>query len=113
MSWAAATPILVTMIAAVLAGGFLYRHGGGTALSELERANSVLEKRIQSLEAENNTLHAEVAELRARTDIVEAMKPLADALTQHDHGVAQRDKEMITLLSKIAGILEARRATDT
>ena len=102
MTWTADLPVLVTLIAAVLGGGFLYRHGGGTALTELERANGILEKRIRTLERENSALHAQVSELQTKTDIAAALQPLSQVLINHDERSANSDRQMIVLLELIA-----------
>jgi hypothetical protein len=56
---------------AIALAGYLFvrRHGGGTALEELERANRVLERRVKDLELDNSRLTGEVATLNAQTNV--------------------------------------------
>jgi phage shock protein A len=102
MTWAEAAPTLLVVVPALLAAWFLFRHGGSTALAELERANRILERRVHELEAENRQLTAAIASLRARTDVATALEPLSQLLaTQHGEAMTHFS-QLETLLGMVA-----------
>lgn len=104
MTWAEALPTLVTILVALGAASFFYRHGGSTALDELERANRVLDRRVHELEGENRLLHASVATLEARTDVALALRPVGEQLaTQHGEAMVH-----FRALESILGMIAER-----
>lgn len=64
------------------------RGGGGSAVSELSKANEVLTKRVHELGAEVRDLRIENATLRERTDVTLAIEPavsrIVDAIDEHE-----------------------------
>lgn len=96
------------VVAAMLAIGtlwFLRRFGGGTALAELERANRILEKRLQEQAVEIQGLTSELALLRSRTDVALAMAPVLKALELHEREAERRSTRSLVVLDLIAARL--------
>lgn len=105
MSWTTHAPEWITIGLMVGAFVFARRFGGGAALAELERANTVLERSVRELRADNARLTAEVAVLRARTDVAVAIAPVLEALRNHEVQAATRSDAMLAVLGQIAGRL--------
>lgn len=95
------------LLAASAVGGFAFarRHGGGTALEELERANSVLERRVHELETSDAAKSMRIAELEAKTDVALAITPVLEALRMHELEAAKRSNATLLLLELIAARL--------
>jgi hypothetical protein len=89
---------------AIALAGYLFvrRHGGGTALEELERANRVLERRVKDLELDNSRLTGEVATLNAQTNVSLAIAPVLAALKLHEDRASERTDRTLGLLALIA-----------
>jgi len=102
--------VLEVAIGAGLAGGayrFARRFGGSSALEELERANGILERRVDVLTKENAELRAEVAKLSASRDLSVALQPVLTALTTHEELASRRADATLHVLDMIAGKLGA------
>ncbi len=91
----------LTVILAGVVAYALYRGGGGTALSTLQEANRILEKRVHELEAQGKTDAALIAELKGRTDVGLAIKPMSEAMTLHEVRAAQRHEATVNVLGLI------------
>lgn len=77
----------------VLAAGFawrLSRGGGGSAVSELSKANEVLTRRVQELGDEVRDLRVENASLKSRTDYQASIGPLVDQIGKLTELIAVR-----------------------
>lgn len=93
--WVAFAILLATMVV-------FFRGGGGTALASLEAANRVLEKQVQDLQRDLRAAQETIAELRTKTDISEALGPLVDAVTAHEHQAQERFTRTLVVLDLIA-----------
>lgn len=111
MSWHEVGPTLVTVAIAAAAFLFVRRHGGGSALEELERANRVLERRVNELEHENSKQAGEIATLKGRTDIALAIAPVLEALRLHEERASERSTRTLDVLGLIADRLGPEQAT--
>lgn len=97
--------LLLTVFLSGVAGVaviFVYRHGGGAALGELERANGILTRRVRELEELNGALAARVADLERKTDVSLAMQPLSELLTVHEKNAERRTGQLLDVLHMIA-----------
>jgi hypothetical protein len=95
-------PAVVTLCVAAAGWLFVRRHGGGSALEELERANRILERRVGELEQENNRQAGELATLRSRTDVGLAIAPVLEALKLHEERAGERSSRTLDVLDLIA-----------
>lgn len=102
MPWAAAVQLWVAVALGIGGVLFVRRHGGSTALEELERANRVLERRVHELEQLNGELVGQVAALTATRDVSVAIAPVLEALTLHEERAGQRGETTAVLLQMIA-----------
>lgn len=105
MHWHDVGPTLVTLAIAMAGYLFVRRHGGGTALEELERANRVLERRVGELEQENTRQAAEILTMRSRTDVALAIAPVLEALKLHEERAGARSERTLDVLDLIASRL--------
>lgn len=105
MGWTAHAPEWVSIALVLGAVLFARRYGGGEALSTLERANTVLEKRVHELEKDNARLTGEVATLNTQTNVAIAIAPVLKALETHEVEAARRSSATLSVLELIAGRL--------
>lgn len=107
MTVAGVNVLALVMGAALAFGAFLFarRYGGGAALQELERANRVLERRVNELTVQNEQQAGELIALRARTDVALAIEPVLQALRTHETEAGKRSKATLTVLDLIAARL--------
>lgn len=105
MTWAEAVPLWLTIGLGMGAVIFFRRYGGGTALEELQRANTILAGRLHELERDNSRLLVEVARLRERTDVTLAVEPVREAIARHETAAASRGEAILTVLGLIAAEL--------
>lgn len=104
MTWADAAPLIAVVGASLFAATFLWRHGGGAALEQLERANGILVRRVAELEYETAAKSEENARLRERTDLAAAFAPVRTMLErQHSEAMAQ-----FGAMTKLLGMVAAR-----
>lgn len=101
-SWVGTVPAWLTVLGVVLAGYFFVRGAGGTALSTLQTANQVLERRVHTLEAQAKADAALIAELKARTDLSVQLAPLLAWTGDHEARDQQRFEKTIAVLGEIA-----------
>lgn len=102
MRWHDVGPTFVTLALAIAGYMFVRRYGGGAALSELERANRVLERRVTE---QDKTIAAQAAELlvlRSRTDVTQALAPVLIALELHESRASERTERTLNLLDLMA-----------
>lgn len=109
MHWHDVGPTVVTLALAFAGYLFVRRHGGGTALEELERANRVLERRVNELEQENARQATELLTLRGRTDVALAIVPVLEALKLHEERASERSSRTLDVLDLIAARLGPER----
>lgn len=95
-------PGWLTFLGVAVACWVFWRGGGGTAISSLESANRVLEKRVHDLESQVKEDAKTIAELRGRTDVSIALKPVIEASTQHDIRAQTRFEQTLKVLDLIA-----------
>lgn len=96
--WTTVLPWIPLAVAAV-AVWYLGRHGGGTALSEMVRANEILERSLVTLRERVDTLERENAELKGRTDVATAIER---SMLKHEERAATRHEASLRILSLIA-----------
>lgn len=92
----------------LLLGVFVAWHvskgGGGAAVTELAKANEVLERRLHELGAEVRDLKVENAMLAARTNfegsLAAALGPLAAAMGSHENGAKARSEALLKILDE-------------
>jgi len=95
-------PGWLTFIGVAFACVIFWRGGGATAISSLEAANRVLEKRVHDLESQVNEDAKTIAELRGRTDVSIALKPVIEASAQHEVRAQERHDKTLVVLDLIA-----------
>lgn len=78
----------------------LTRGGGGSAVSELSKANEVLTRRVQELGGEVRDLRVENERLRSRTDF-------AAVIATHEEHAQQRHDSQLRILALMAERLGA------
>lgn len=105
-------PGLLTAVALAAAAWSFRRGGGGTAISSLEAANRVLEKRVHDLEQQSREKDKELAELRGRTDVSLAMRPLLDMTSKHEAHAQERHERTLIVLDLIAQRLGSDHDTE-
>lgn len=84
-----------TVLVALFIAWRISKGGGGSAVSELSKANEVLEKRIHELGAEVRDLRVENTALKARTDFNAVMQ-------LHEERAAARSEKILVVLNMIA-----------
>jgi hypothetical protein len=99
-------PGWLTFAGVVFAAWIFYRGGGGTAISSLQAANTVLEKRVHDLETQARRDNATIAELRGRTDVSIALKPILEWTVHHEVRAQERHEEQMKLQKANVTILE-------
>jgi hypothetical protein len=99
-------PGWLTFAGVILAAWIFYKGGGGTAISSLQAANTVLEKRVHDLETQARHDNATIAELRGRTDVSIALKPILEWTVHHEARAQQRHEEQMKLQTANVTILE-------
>lgn len=98
VEWSTVQP-WIPIVAAVVAVWYLGRHGGGTALSNMEQANRILERTQRALEERVALLEKENAELRGRTDVAIAIER---SMAAHEVRAQARHEATAVILSLIA-----------
>lgn len=98
-AWAGTLPNWLLVVLAVAVAWRLSRGGGGSAVSELSKANEVLTKRVQELGSEVRDLRAENAELRGRTDVALAIDHWG---SEHERRAQERHLATLHVLDMIA-----------
>lgn len=108
MDIATIAPLLFTL--ALVVGAFLFarRTGGGSALSELERANRVLERRLGELDTQHRLDQQQIALLDARTSLEPMVGAVVDQFDRHEQRAAKRHDQAMIVWELIA----ARLGTD-
>jgi predicted RNase H-like nuclease (RuvC/YqgF family) len=78
--------------------------GGGTAVTELSKANDILSHRVQELGSEVRDLKIERERLQARTDfqgsLTRAIEPLSNAMDSHEKGANERSTALLSMLDE-------------
>lgn len=103
-TWTGSLPTWLLLAMAVTVAWRVTKGGGGSAVSELSKANEVLEKRLHEIGAEVRDLRIEKARLEARTDfegaLTRALGPLAEAMGIHEAGARDRTERLLSLLNE-------------
>lgn len=97
MDWGSVETIAVLVLTAGIAWR-ISRGGGGSAVSELSKANEVLERRVDEQGKEIRDLKMKNAELASRTDFGATM-------AIHEERAAQRHQATLRVLDLIAARL--------
>lgn len=101
-NWLGTLPGWLTLAALLLTAFFIWRGGGGTALSTLQTANRVLEHRVHELEQQAKVDTAKIAELTGKTDMAMAIKPFMEWATLHELRASERHDKTLVVLNLIA-----------
>ena len=104
-SWIGTLPGWLTVAAAVGAAAIFWRGGGGTALSTLQAANLVLERRVRELEVQGKMDAATIAELKGKTDVALAVQPFMKWAELHETRAAERHIGMMKAQEQTTTIL--------
>lgn len=99
-TWVGSLPTWALLALAIAAAWRLSRGGGGSAVSELSKANEVLTHRVQELGGEVRDLKVENERLRQRTDF-------AAVIATHEERAQQRHDSQLRILSLMAERLGA------
>lgn len=111
--WAGSIPTWTLLVVALIAAWRVTRGGGGSAVSELSKANEVLDKRVHELGSEVRDLRVENADLAARTDFAaslfeheqRSLTVLRQLLGSHEERAVQRHEAGLRVLDLIAARL--------
>jgi len=91
-------PSWILLGVALLGAWRLSKGGGGSAVSELSKANEVLTKRVHELGSEVRDLRVENEGLRARTDFAQALAPVLEKTAE---GVEQAESRQNAIMSTL------------
>lgn len=105
MSWLGTLPGWGTLALLLAAAWAFRRGGGGTAISELQAANLVLEKAVHRQGLEILDLRRQLSESEARTDVALALQPLLNAIGEHESQAAKRAERMIGVIESVGALL--------
>ena len=103
----------LTLIAVLVAAFFIWRGGGGTALTVLSQANEVLEMRVRELEKKQEADAKLIAELQKSRDFALAFQPIATATEHHEMRAQKRFERTLNVLDLIASRLGPDNGTAT
>jgi hypothetical protein len=92
----------LTLLALIGTAVLIWRGGGGTALSTLQEANRVLERRVRELERLHAADGEMIAELKGRTDVTLALAPIVEWSGRHEERAQQRHDATLGVLGLIA-----------
>jgi len=95
----------LTLCAIIVGAFFVWRGGGGSALSILTAANGVLEARVRELEHKQRDDAKLIAELTGRTDVTLALSPLTKSIDGHEQRAQARFDRTLVVLELIASRL--------
>lgn len=96
-------------LAAVLGAAYIFSRGaGGSAISSLETANRVLDKDNEHLKTQVIDLTKTVAELRSKTNVAEALQPLAASIAHHEERAQARFEQTSVILELVAERLDSQ-----
>jgi hypothetical protein len=101
-TWIGSIPSWALLAVALAAAWRVTKGGGGSAVSELSRANEVLTNRVHELGGEVRDLRVENAELKGRTDVTLALTPLLEWSGNHEQRAQDRHDQTMVILSLVA-----------
>lgn len=101
-TWIGSLPTWIILIFGVMVAWRVSKGGGSGAVSELSKANEVLEKRAQELGAEVRDLRVENERLKARTDFATALAPIMEWTASHELRAQERHTGHLAILELIA-----------
>lgn len=95
------------MVGALVGAAWMFARGaGGTAITSLEAANRVLERRVQAQDKTIADLQAQIAALQGKKDvsivIERALQPLFEQAAQHERHVEERHLLVMHIMQMIA-----------
>lgn len=90
------------LVIALLAAYRVTKGGGGSAVSELSAANTVLDKRLHEQGAEIRDLRIKNTELEAKTDFTIALAPIFEWTASHEIRAQERHEKTMIVLDLIA-----------
>lgn len=100
---------ILGLISILIGGRYVWKGGTGAALDTLVKANEVLQKaneslnsRVDKLEAQAVRDQATIHELQSRTNVVEVVKPIVDALVRHEQKAEERHTAIVDALKAVA-----------
>lgn len=98
-SWVGTVPTWLLFVMGLGVAWRLSRGGGGSAVSELSKANEVLTKRTHELGAEVRDLRVENEHLKARTDFAQALAPILDGVVSSQAAAERRQESIMATLA--------------
>lgn len=101
-SWTGTIPTWLLLALALGAAWRLSRGGGGTAISELSKANEVLTNALEKQKQISADQAKQIAALELKTDVVLAVTPMIAA---HEHNAQERHEATVRVLEAISGKL--------
>lgn len=101
-TWTGSLPTWLLLAIALIGAWRVTRGGGGTAVTELSKANEVLEEAGKKKDAQIHTLQSRIATLEARTDIAQALQPLSDSINNHEERAQARFEKTSEILTLVA-----------
>lgn len=100
---------ILGLLTVIVGGRYIWKGGTGAALDTLVKANDVLQKANESLTVRVNRLEEQairdqvtIHELQARTNVVEVVKPIVDALVRHETKAEERHAAIVGALQAVA-----------
>lgn len=79
-SWTGSIPTWLLLVLALIAAWRISRGGGGSAVTELSKANDVLKTALDKERSLSEDKEKRIAALEAKTDVVLAVRPLMEEL---------------------------------
>jgi len=103
--WSGTIPTWLLVLITLAVMWRVTRGGGGSAVSELSKANEILDKKNHDLGAEVRDLRIENEGLKARTDfavaLAEGLKPVIDWTALHEQRALERHEASVHALEAI------------
>lgn len=109
-TWTGSLPTWLILVMGIAVAWRLSRGGGGSAVSELSKANEVLERANKTKDAQVEGLQIEVAHLKTRTDIAQALKPLTDMIMANEERAQARFEKTVEALEIVLAKLTEEKA---
>jgi len=103
--WSGTIPTWLLVLITLAVMWRVTRGGGGSAVSELSKANEILDKKNHDLGSEVRDLRIENEGLKARTDfaaaLAEGLKPVTDWTALHERRAQERHEASVHALEAI------------
>lgn len=104
--WASTLPTWLLVIAALGVGYRLTKGGGGTAISELSKANEVLTKSLSARDRAIAQLQARVNTLEEKTDVSQVLEPFVAWATSHEESDELRHDQTVKAFTAVTDQLK-------